>query len=170
MKSILHFLWRAQNTGTASKAQIFELLSVIYKSGPLNWTQASFRSYTNKKHSRGKQEAESQLQAGQNWEKGLFSQGDVHVRSLPRRMSFPEYFFFSKPGCIQETGFLILVLVNIFMHNSWENSEESKSVINKREQGMLKISHDSRYHKGAGDSWNIFKCCLFIYVCIDLQA
>lgn len=99
-----------------------------------------------------------------------FSQEDGHVCSLPTILSFPEYIFFSKPGFIQETGFLILVLVNIFMCNFWENSEESKSMINKRERGMLKVSHDSRYHKGAGGSWNTLKCCLFVYICINLQA
>lgn len=152
------------------KAWRFELLSVICKSGPLKWTQALLCPYTDKKRSRM-----GSVVSAAGWpelgEGSAFTQGDGHVCSLPTKQSFLRYFFFSKSGRTQETGFLILVLVNIFMRSFWENSTDSKSLINKREQGMLKLSHDHGYQMGAGGQWrNTFTCCLFISISINLQA
>lgn len=99
-----------------------------------------------------------------------FTQEVGHVCSLPSIKCFLRDIFLWNSGSTQETGFLILVLVNIFMRSFWENSTDSKSLINKREQGMLKLSHDHGYQMEAGGQWwNIFKCCFFICITLWLR-
>lgn len=139
VESTVHFLWRVQNPGTASKAKRFELLSVIYKSGPLNWTQTSFLSYTHKRETQQGGNQPSQLQPGQDWERRAPSVKEMgNLNYLPTLLSLLDNIFFLKSRFIHETGFLILVLVNIFMRNVWKNSKENKSVINKREEERWK--------------------------------
>lgn len=169
VESTLRSVWKTVNTGTPRKHG--DLRFYLWFVNQVHWNEHKLCfSYIQTRNTAGWGSVVSAAGWPELGEGRAFTQEVEHVCSLPTIKCFLRCVFLWKSGSTQETGFLILVLVNIFIRSFWENSTDRKSLINQREQGMLKQSHDHGYQMEAGGQWwNTFKGCLFISICITLR-
>lgn len=163
-ESTLHFLWKTLNTGTPRKHG--DLSFYLWFVNQVHWNGHKLCcSYTQPRNTAGWGSFFSAAGWPELGEGRSFTQEVGHVCSLPTIDSFLRFIFFTKPGSTQETGFLILVLVNIFMRNFWENSTDSKSLINKREKECWNylVIMDIKWGLVASGETLLSAACLYLY-------